>query len=284
MWRDLALALAAAVLCTAGLACDSEESSLPAGGGNGDVDRLVRAICTTYRDCCRKAGHGIEPLAACESVFKQEASAFHFVEQGTSAFDPIALERCLAALERATQKCSFTEVNSACNGLFVGTRDEGAPCENVAECRSSTPVVCVVPQLADGGRGSGTCRQAPRAQLGAPCHSTCESDEDCRSTSFTSVPDRPLGLCHEADGLYCESSSCARHVALGGSCTYDMQCGPTGSCSEESGPAGTCLALVPAGAACERSTQCERPLACLAGRCAERVVATEKLCVEGDFD
>ena len=273
---------AAMLVCIAGLGCDSEGSGTPAGG---DIDRLARAACGAYRECCRQAGHGLEPLAACESVFKQEVTAFRYVEQGSSRFDPAVLDRCIASFERAAGQCTVTDQRQACNGLFVGTREEGSSCTNVAECRSdSTPMVCLRGFNADGGTGSGICRQSPRAKLGEPCRSTCESGDQCNSTYSTSEPDPPLGLCYEEDGLYCDFEACARHLALGASCSYDEQCGPTRACSTVSGTGGICEDRRPAGANCERFSQCQAPLGCVAGRCAPPTVVSDRICIEGDLD
>ena len=170
-------------------------------GGHGGTAALaalapaLQAYCGAVTSCCGTA------LDSCDSAYSAQSANFASLSAGTVTLDPDVLAQCQAAYA-GTDQCDLNVVVAACQGLFLGTRAVDEPCVQGYDCdRSQGEMTCVIAGDCNTDP-MGVCTLVPHAKLGETCLSTCESGEDCSSTTC-GVGDTNA-LCFEDDGLYCE--------------------------------------------------------------------------------
>jgi hypothetical protein len=244
------------------------------GGTIGTATPLVDAFCAAARACCAKDGRPVDPLASCEERAGATFGAAQ-VSAGTIRVDGPALDACVAAYQRAATSCTFTEVMTACRGIFIGTLSSGAACTQVADCRRDQgPMVCVMIQTSSGVTPTtGTCKPAMRGAENDPCLRSCPIGRDCSTGLLSGFPNPPLALCHEQDGLFCDSDqTCKPLKPLGADCFYDEGCGTGNYCLPG------CERILTVGAACQYNRSCGPGYTCAAGACAPGPLAIDGSC------
>jgi hypothetical protein len=246
-----------------------------AGGMTGSATALVNAFCAAARACCAKDGRPLDPLASCETNAAETFGAAE-IDAGTIRVDGAKLDACVAAYQHAATSCTVTEVLAACHGMFIGTLPAGATCVRVADCRRDQgPMVCVAIQVTSGVTPTtGTCQPAPRGKNGDPCLLSCPSgQDDCSTGLISGTPNPPLALCHEADGLFCDTDqTCKPLNAPGADCFLDEGCGSGSYCLPG------CQPLIAIGAACQLNRSCGPGATCASGACAAAPLATDGAC------
>jgi hypothetical protein len=260
-------------------ACGSNHTEPNPGGGLGGMlgtaSPLVDAFCAAARACCAKDGRPLDPLANCETNAGATLDA-DGLTAGTVRVAGAAFDACVATYQRAATTCTFADVTTACRGVFVGTLSTDATCTHVSECRRDAgPMVCVMIQQISGVTPStGICAPAPRGANGDPCLGSCPRGVDCSVTLLSGDPNPPLAVCHEEDGLFCDSDqTCKPLNPAGGDCFYDEGCGTGNYC----GLSG-CEPLFGAGATCQYDRSCGPGYTCATGACAPAPLATDGAC------
>src|SRR5664279_659826 len=67
-------------------------------------------------------------LDDCETKFQSRLSGLAYVNRGVETIDPAALAACIAGYKETATTCAFIPLETACKGVFVGTKAEGAAC------------------------------------------------------------------------------------------------------------------------------------------------------------
>lgn len=276
--RVLGSLVVAACLPSLAGSCGGSNNANPdasVGGMIGTATPLVDAFCAAARACCAKDGRPLEPLANCEQNAGATFGAAQ-VSAGTIRVDGAAFDACVAAYQRAATSCTFTEVMTACRGIFIGTLSSGATCTQVADCRrDQRPMVCVLIQTTSGVTPTtGTCQPAPRGAENDACLASCPIGRDCSIGLLSGMPNPPLALCYEQEGLFCDSDqTCKPLKPLGAAeCFYDEGCGTGNYCLPG------CERLLTVGAACQYDRSCGPGYTCAAGACAPAPLATDGAC------
>jgi hypothetical protein len=237
---------------------------------------LGNAFCAAARTCCAKSTY-TTTLGDCETKFQSRLSGLAYVNRGVETIDNAALAACIAGYQETATTCAFNPLETACQGVFVGTKAEGAACgvggvpmtSGSGECeKTGDAVECVWTGDVNVGTATGTCHTPPHGKNGALCASTCEHGDDCVFDLLT-TPEWPTGVCFEDDGLYCKSSgtngtsTCAPIVPTGGSCADDLfACGSRSYCDSTGGTA-KCTVSLTLGQACSTyGTRCLSSLMC----------------------
>jgi hypothetical protein len=202
---------------------------------------------------------------------------FALAGRGLLGVDETRLEACVAAFEQAQTSCVLTGLLEKCSRIWNGSIPAGEPCDTAAQCdQSAGPMFCVR-NLETGSQSEpGVCAAAPRGSNGDECVQSCAEGADCSGDYFGFGANPVLTVCHEADGLFCESGDdsarCAPFTATGGSCESPSECHPSEACDV------TCKPKVAAGQACGSAWDCRGDLLCIEGECAGAPFATDSLC------
>jgi hypothetical protein len=250
------------------------DSDAGVGGMIGSAAPLVDAFCAAARACCAQAGRSLDTLARCEQSAGASYGAAE-VADGAIRVDGPAFDACVAAYQRAATSCAFTEVMTACRGIYIGTLSSGDACKQVADCRRDKgPMICEMIITTPGvNPTTGICKLAPRGKENDPCIGSCPIGGDCSIGLLSGEPNPPLALCHEQDGLFCDSDqTCHRLNPLGAACFYDWGCGTGNYCDQG------CARILAAGAACQYNNSCGPGYTCAAGACAPAPLATDGTC------
>lgn len=267
-------------------------SSAGSGGSSGaSLAALAEAFCAAARTCCSKAGLA-SSLADCETRFQARLPGMAFVAKGTEVIDNAALASCIAGYKETVTTCAFNPLETACAGVFIGTKAEGAACGaggipmtgGAGECKAGgRGEMCLWTGDANASTTTGTCRALVHGKAGDPCATSCPNNDDCVFDLLTS-PGYPTAACFESDGLYCvaagASSVCKPIVAPGGSCEDDqMACASDTYCDTSVMPA-VCKVSGTLGQACSTGgVRCGRSLECgTDNRCDDLGFAYETTC------
>jgi hypothetical protein len=238
------------------------------GAGQGGTAALAAikpaldAYCGAIRNCCE--ADDAPAQGACESDYTAQSENFASLTAGYVTLDPAVLAKCEAAYAGADQ-CDLNAVVAACQGLFLGTSAVNGPCTQGYDCdRSQGEMTCLIAGDCNNDP-MGVCTPVPHAQAGETCLTTCESGEDCSSTTC-GVGDTNA-LCFEDDGLYCEyfdsGSICKPIVPVGTTCSSagSPECGSEAYCDV------TCKALSklgdPCGYGCRHELECGPDQTCI---------------------
>ena len=224
-------------------ACSSSSSSAPAKSVDDECTTYASGLCNTMNGCAAiylQIGFG--DVATCTSRLKDACKAGATAPNTGITLD--VLDKCAnsAASTSCTDLLSGVR-SSACNPP-PGTLEDGKPCADDAQCKSTFCGVDESKSLC------GTC--APKPAEGAACFAN-----DC------------------TDGLKCINLKCVKLVAEGGTCDPDHPCGAFLNCV-----AGKCGQQAQAdGAACDKSAgiECDarKGLFCLDKRCVKVVLVGE---------
>ena len=263
------------------------------GTGGSAVPSLVPlagAFCMAARNCCAKSGVP-STLTDCENMFASRIPTLTFVDKGTVTIDSSALALCVAAYNDTATTCTFTAIDTACKGVFVGTKAEGAPCgiggvpmvSGADECKSNGGAEeCVWTGDSNDPSVTGVCHATTHGKSGDPCANSCVSAKDCTFDLLTS-PDSTTAVCFESDGVYCKSDNtpptCAPIVAVGGSCAADQNSCASNSICEVT--TSKCKASSTLGQPCSYTSgmPCINTLVCGSdSKCAAPTFADDYLC------
>jgi hypothetical protein len=215
-----------------------------AGGTGGSATPslvpLAGAFCMAARNCCAQAGLPTT-LSDCETMFASRIPSMPLLNRGTLTIDSKALAACVAAYNDTANTCTFTATDTACKGVFVGTKAEGAACgiggvpmvSGGGECKTNGGAEeCVWTGDSNDPTVTGVCHATPHGKNGDPCANRCVSPQDCTFDLLTTAG-APTAVCFESDGLYCNfdnaQPTCAPIVAVGASCAADQN-----SCATDS--------------------------------------------------
>jgi len=247
-----------------------------AGSSSASLTALGSAFCAAARTCCAKSTY-TTTLGDCETKFQSRLYGLAYVNRGVETIDNTALAACIAGYKEAATTCAFNPLETACKGVFVGTKAESAACgvggvpmsNGSGECiKTGDAVECVWTGDVNVATATGTCHTPPHGKNGELCASTCEHGDDCVFDLLT-TPEWSTGVCFEDDGLYCKSSGtpgismCAPIVPTGGSCADDQfACGSRSYCDSTSGTA-KCTVSLTLGQTCSTyGTRCMSSLMC----------------------
>ena len=171
----------------------------------------------------------------------------------------------------------IAQLEATCGRIVVGTKPEGAPCTQSAQCAAPAGATAVCPLTdigggvpATGGSSSGTPQQTCQivmppvhAKAGDPCNSTCTTPPAAGSGSSGSSGTcegiassggaggaagmSPTGTCYTGDGVACDymSFTCKPLVGAGQACSSSSGCSEGNACV-----GNVCVAKPKAGEAC----------------------------------
>jgi hypothetical protein len=228
----------------AGTAPDVDE--VDADGGDADVPvtwtpeefchRWSVAIDAYHLNCCTAEEQALfYPTPGPEAVYRREAGCDNNIDivlaSGLGHIDEAAAAACIETLNAVAESCpnygaypllfvSGSPWEWDCPGVVVGPRLAGQPCETLGDCAAGL--------LCDWTGASPVC--APRTGLGGACTSSY-----------------PHGC---SAGLVCVDGVCAERGDEGAACVWDYDCRNGLRCPIE---LGTCVPLLPSGAACRVS-------------------------------
>ena len=276
------------------MACSSGGSGT---GSASSAQSFVQQYCALTSGCCEKQGKKPDQLK-CEQ--------FYTVFTAQAAYDPIKGQQCLDASRADATLCegSSDATDAACEGVFeqsgaaAGSKQPGEDCEDDDECASSNDGDVDCSFRSSNGATIRKCQVQVRAKE----NDDCVGDKrvgDSFTSGGSSELDR-VGICWEADGLYCDfqSKKCVKRVAVGDPCqsfsvqcvtgarcdttdrvcvalkgsgetctpsesTFDAECQEKLYCSEST---SKCTPVLAAGAACTKDVEC-RPGGCVNGKC-----------------
>jgi hypothetical protein len=208
-----------------------------------------RALC-----CGEKPG--IVFVSACERALTAALRA------GVIVLDAPAVERCVAAVDRAYAGCEWPGHQSPplpdeCQGAIQGKLTQSQPCRSSLECAAD--LRC----HGSGPNRGGEC--GPAKEAGEKCGPATDALASyARQDSWEESHPECKG--------YCARNQCAPLIALGGACDNHASCGKGRHCI-----AKKCsdAALPRAGEPCAEGV-CDKGYVCLANKCAARKRAGEK--------
>lgn len=216
----------------------------------GPLDPLAVRLCdaihtlpeTRKAACC----HG-KPTGTLASECARTLTVA--LRDGSVALDAPDVDRCIAAAESRFDGCDWVtplapRLPDECQDLLVGLVAEGGTCRSALDCGQGRFCAGATPTT------KGICT-APGA-TGA----TCGSPTDTLATytgQFDYARDHP-----ECEG-FCRGGRCAPALAVGGSCSADLQCGAHAWCDKGRCVSGTRPAVVlkAAGQACSSPFECQ---------------------------
>lgn len=207
-------------------------------GGSGPVPlselpaRAAAIACEGLGSCCQSSGFAFD-VATCKRLYTAE------IEGELSEFDRNLVEydadmagKCLDSFAAETRCGDLEGDDRYCDRIFRGKLGLGQPCMGSEECREEEGqyVSCYSPDGIEPEVCTLTEERGPlpRGKLGDACTSTCDEDDDCLSGGAIApggpgapVPQEPVA-CYRADGLWCDTGSCAQLLDVGAPCPgYD---------------------------------------------------------------
>ena len=263
--RRLALTVA---LVTLGCAPAKPDYSSAAAAASSFIQSVAQITCT-YDECMEE----LSPTAiqqACAMIpqyaLDEASNVSKAVLAGRTTFNSAEAQACLSALAalnttncwgasvpRTTPDTTFN--SPACNSVFTGTVAPGDTCYESTECLNGfcnanlnqCPGQCQVDRTADT-----LCESNSECSAGMVCYSATGGEGYC-ATPAAAGASCLAGPCQ--DGLVCAGAVCVTPAA-GMSCSSGG-CGANLTCQvNETTGAGTCAALLAAGAACSQSADC----------------------------
>src|ERR1700722_1460477 len=157
------------------------------------------------------------------------------VVRSRTSFDPDAAKACIQMLEdKDLPKSSENDTFFAhfpCDGVMLGTEDDGQPCRFSVECKNGLACVGYAPGT------DGACKKPPKA------------GEACTLQRFGSILNEDAAKIHHpecAAGAWCDGTKCQPVIAAGqacvasASCTGGLSC-VTAKCGKPAVAGGTCF-------------------------------------------
>jgi hypothetical protein len=299
-----AAAASASAVASAAASATASAAAAPERGGNDDVGPvypidnqpplpLAQRYCEVVqenpnkrREACCPSMPGFVPVAECVRTLSSA------LRSGAVTIDAAALDACAAAVAKETAGCDWvTSVGAptipACLGIIKGTIKEGARCRSNLECDEGMRCRSL------GATHPGKCMPP------LPERRMCNISTDSLA-AFTGQDD--FERRHPECAGYCLRKQCVEAIAVGGSCTASVQCGPkgrcvAGKCSDGAPPgpgqgctdvcaagarcsSGKCVATKGDGESCENDAecraQCERADGAKTGKCARQCPSLAK--------
>jgi hypothetical protein len=246
---------------------------------------LGKAFCTAALNCCLRDGFYVIDLTDCEAKFPSRLRPYPLAEQGIVTVDTARLAACVSAYEKAATTCTITEVDAACQGVWLGTRAEGQPCGGTIafgafECKAANgSAACYWADDEQYPANPGVCVALPRGRAGDLCGKSCKTNHDCIMDVVGNPAPLPV-TCFEEDGLYCAVAAnppvCRPFLKAGDPCTYDPGCcGRENYCDWQK---EVCRPAAKLGEACGE-VYCVDGLGCGEGQlCYELTLTSDKVC------
>ena len=216
---------------------------------------LAQKLCTALhelpgqrRAACCKGGVGISFASECTKVVSAA------VRSGGIKLDSAAVDRCVAAQEKAHEGCSWVGGNyrsplPECQDLLAGNRKTGDVCRSSLECAEGLRCLGVGPL--NPGR-CGASREAGQTCLTAVDSLAVYAQED-------------LDAHHPECTGYCGHRSCEAATTIGAACKVSFECGAKNHCDGHKCVEGSRAAK---GEPCAGDI-CGAGLRCFTGRCFE---------------
>ncbi len=237
----------AAVLLLSLAACPKGENYAPEEV-TGAYEQYLDALCETLERCGQS-----DPTQKDECRHAHETHLMKYALKsmvlGYRTMKRAPFETCVERLRKVDcSSMSMVTVSSSCNTLdmYQPNSGKGEPCLSVLDCKDG--LKCV---------GERWCQQ------------TCQDHDGFRavggSCSATTECDSSQGFCNG-------SEKCQAFAADGAACGA-IPCGRDSYCD------GVCRLAIAKGAACTRTAECQRSLACIAGTCQDKL-ATNATCTD----
>jgi hypothetical protein len=278
---------------------------------------FASALCGEMSACCASNLLPFDPngcTAAATTMIEHELT-LPAIAIGAQ-YNPSAAAACIQAVAAAASACDDTNGvaswESACAGVYTGTKAPGESCASTADC-APAPALASVTCLAwkftatnpDAGTSSGsgqTCQVLMPGQAGAPCENpynappsatlyNCGSDPSqlfsCDDQSETCIAKVAAGAACEqtsdcVSGDYCGYDDdgiamCSVRAAIGASCVsndgYEIECMSGSYCDYA---VATCAPLLGPGASCNEDSDCAGY--CVDERCVSSALAQSPIC------
>lgn len=230
-------------------------------------------ICEWLTPCCGGLGLPVTEAGCSTVIESQFAADYASADPDNYTYDPGLAGDCLATARvlYADLGCQLEDTageidpsaDAACESVFAGKLEPGAPCVADIECASlagderdcttldSDATVCVIER---------------RAAEGEPCYWTCTETSSGGYVCSGAGSETPAlqGRCYTNDQLYCSDGACARQPALGESCAANAVCGE-GYCLND-----ICVAAGDSGDPCQVDSECNAALYCDGTACAPK--------------
>jgi hypothetical protein len=234
---------------------------------DADCDRAVRCGEVASKEVC-VAWPGLSRARDTTLSDIQYAVASRRVDYDRGRAAACVDERRYAACDRTT---ADWRAAGACAEVFAGRVEMGGDCLADAECCSGA---CLRGHNTNAC-AFGTCVEPqPQIRVGEPCSFSryCVDGAYCDGVGFVCAPLKPQGAACDSQeecafGTYCENGTCVSTPGRGEACPEES-CGNWlgDRCDPQS---GTCVALGRVGGSCDYDSQCQVPLTCRDGTCAE---------------
>lgn len=216
---------------------------------------LAQKLCGALHDlpvqrraACCKSNPGLSFGGECVKIVSAA------LRSGGVALDAAAVDRCVAAQEKALDGCSWVGGNALplvpeCDGLLTGRRKANEVCRSSLECGEGLRCSGV------GPLNPGRC--AAPAAAGQVCLIAVDS---------LSVYSREeLDAHHPECNGFCGHHKCEAAQAVGAACSLPSQCGPKNHCDGKKCVAGPTAAK---GEPCTGET-CAAGLRCVGAKCVQ---------------
>lgn len=239
----------------AGAAPDEDEVKPVYSAFEGAALPVAQKLCAALHDlpgqrraACCKGGTGISFASECIKIVSAA------VRSGGVQLDAAAVDRCVAAQEKALQGCSWVGGNekpviAECADLFVGHRKPGEVCRSSLECGEGLRCQGV------GPLNPGRC--GPSRGPNQVCLTAVDSLAIYTRARLESQHPECTG--------YCGNRKCEVAKALGAACTLSYECGSKNHCDGHRCIAGPKAAK---GEPCSGDV-CGAGLRCVSGKCLE---------------
>lgn len=199
--------------------------------------QVVAALCNQAAVCCFGDASANFNVAKCESGdltvgFQGSSHGSAFLDSGNVAFNPTKASACLAdlaAIDCRTNQLTTADVSALypdCFGALQGTLPLGAVCNGSIECApgefcepgdSGTTGTCQAVRTADAGCGDFGTPASPTSDQILNAQSICSYRGSGNTGLVCEYEDR-------ATGNALPTWSCVPSGALGGNCSYPLDC------------------------------------------------------------
>jgi hypothetical protein len=226
---------------------------------------ISEVICSGLATCgCRFDTRAYDAAGCVEarttSCVLATAAQASDVAAGRAEVEPVALARCVAALEGRATACEDVSSPPACRDALLSTAAIGATCDlaggGLAFCADGAGVC---------GPGDGTCLALPAS--GQACLGGVVCGHDLACVGGTCAPLGAAGDACEPGScggmLVCSAAgTCGPRAAENAACTVDEQCA-TGLRCVQGDAGGTCEPGIAEGAGCRGPGQCGASRGCV---------------------
>lgn len=230
-------------------------------------------VCEWLAPCCTELGLTVSEGSCSTAIEAKFAADYASADPDNYTYDPDLAGDCLATARQLYSDlgCQLEDtpgdvdpsVNEACDRVFAGKLEPGAPCAADIECASQPGDDRDCTSL--GSDDATVCVIERRATEGESCYWTCTEQGGGYFCSGAGLETPAIqGRCYTNDQLYCADGVCARQPALGESCAANATCHEGYCLNDICTPAGD------TGDPCQVDSECDTELYCDATACAPK--------------